>query len=110
MRYRAICLKQPWANLVMEGKKTIETRKWTTKYRGVILICSSQTPKIEPWGCALGTVELDRIEKMEKRHEEEAMCPVYDKAWAWYLKKINKFSKPIPVKGKLGIFEIELEL
>lgn len=35
MIYKAISLKQPWANWVAEGKKMIETRKWTTRYRGL---------------------------------------------------------------------------
>ncbi|MEK7168734.1 MAG: ASCH domain-containing protein [Patescibacteria group bacterium] len=53
MKFKAISLKQPWANLVASGKKTIETRKWSTKYRGDLVICSSQNPKIKPYGKAL---------------------------------------------------------
>lgn len=35
---KAITLHQPWASLVAEGVKTIETRSWSTKYRGPLVI------------------------------------------------------------------------
>jgi hypothetical protein len=33
---KALSVKQPWANMIASGKKTIETRKWPTDYRGVL--------------------------------------------------------------------------
>lgn len=76
MVLKAISLKQPWANLVASGKKTIETRKWSTKYRGDLVICSSQNPKIEPYGKALCIVELYDVKPMEKKHEKGACIKV----------------------------------
>lgn len=35
---KALTLTQPWATLVAMGAKTVETRGWSTKYRGVIAI------------------------------------------------------------------------
>lgn len=35
---KALTLTQPWASLVATGAKRIETRSWTTSYRGVIAI------------------------------------------------------------------------
>lgn len=35
---KAITLHQPWASLVALGVKTIETRSWSTKYRGPLAI------------------------------------------------------------------------
>lgn len=104
---KAISLKQPWANLVAEGKKTIETRKWKTSYRGELIICSSKKPNIYPAGYAIAKVELYDIKPMTKKDEENACIKVYPKAQAWYLKSIKKI-KPIPVKGSLGIFDLEL--
>lgn len=37
---RALSWKQPYADLMFYGK--IETRKWYTRYRGLVLICSSK--------------------------------------------------------------------
>ena len=107
---KAISLKQPWANLVASGKKTIETRKWTTPYRGDLVICSSQKPQIAPAGFALCIAELYHIEPMKKEHEKKACIKVYPGAYSWFLKNIRPIRPPIPVKGKLGIFNLALGL
>lgn len=44
--YRAISLHQPWASLVALGIKKYETRSWSTKYRGKLLICSTQAHSV----------------------------------------------------------------
>jgi hypothetical protein len=36
--WKVLTLTQPWASLVAVGAKTIETRSWTTRYRGRLLI------------------------------------------------------------------------
>lgn len=40
---KAITLHQPWATLVSLGVKTIETRSWTTRYRGPLAIHAAKT-------------------------------------------------------------------
>jgi len=106
--HKAISLKQPWANLVASGEKTVETRKWKTDYRGDLVICSSQKPKIYPAGYALCIVELYHIEPMKKEHERKACIKVYQGAYAWFLRNIRPIKPIIPVKGQLGIFQISL--
>jgi len=39
--HRALSLKQPWADLVVDGIKPIENRLWSSKYRGGLLIHAS---------------------------------------------------------------------
>jgi activating signal cointegrator 1 len=39
---KAISLLQPWAQLVVMGAKRIETRSWSTAYRGPLLIHASR--------------------------------------------------------------------
>ncbi len=41
---KVLSLKQPFAELILSGKKTIELRKWNTKFRGEFLIHSSKIP------------------------------------------------------------------
>lgn len=43
---KALSVKQPWAELIASGVKTIETRTWYTSYRGPLLICSSKRPVV----------------------------------------------------------------
>ncbi len=106
--HKAISLKQPWANLIAEGKKTIETRKWNTYYRGDLVICSSKKPDIYPAGCAICVVELYDTKPMLKKDEKEACCKVYPKAHSWFLRNIRRINPPFPVKGQLSIFDLKL--
>ena len=106
--WKAISLKQPWANLICQGKKTIETRKWKTNNRGKIIVCSSKKPAIAPAGFALCEAELFHIEPMKKQHEKKACIKLYPSAYSWFLKNIKPFKKPIPVKGKLGVFTLRV--
>jgi len=39
---KALSLRQPWAYLVANGIKSIENRKWKTKFRGLALIHASK--------------------------------------------------------------------
>lgn len=106
---KAISLKQPWASLVADGKKTIETRTWATKYRGEILIVSSQNPSNQgPVGVALATAEIIDCRPMTSADEKAACCAVYPRAHAWILTNIRKI-KPFPVKGQLSIYQIDVK-
>ncbi len=55
---KALTIRQPWASLIAAGVKTIETRSWSTRYRGLLLIHAG---KHEP-----------------RRHVEEVEGWVYD--------------------------------
>ena len=104
---KALSVKQPWANLIASGKKTIETRVWATDYRGEILIVSSRTPKIEPAGCAVCVTELVDCRPMTKADERAACCEIYPKAHAWVLGNVRPI-KPFQVKGQLGVYEVDV--
>ena len=107
-KYKAISLKQPWANLVCEGRKTIETKKWKTDYRGDLVICSSKKPDIYPAGYALCIVELYGIKPMKKEHEKKACTKIYKGAYSWFLRNIRLINPPIPVSGSVGIFDLKI--
>jgi hypothetical protein len=40
---KCLSLKQPYTDLLVSGKKTIETRTWNTKFRGQFLVHASKT-------------------------------------------------------------------
>lgn len=105
---KALSLKQPWANLIASGKKTIETRKWKTNYRGDLIICSSKNPNIYPAGYAICVVELYDCQPMAKKDEKDACVEVYPKAWSWFLRNIRLIDPIFPVKGALSFFEIDI--
>jgi len=105
---KALSIKQPWANMIASGEKTIETRTWSTEYRGPLLIVSSKNPPIQPAGHALAVAKLIDCRPMTKEDEEEACCELYSNACSWVLTNIKKI-KPFPVKGQLGIFEVDYD-
>src|SRR6516164_1264126 len=47
----ALSLKQPWATLLVHGRKTIEVRRWATRRRGLLLIHAARLPdpRREAW-------------------------------------------------------------
>ena len=45
---RALSLYQPWASLIVYGHKRIETRSWSTTYRGTLLIHASKATRWMP--------------------------------------------------------------
>ena len=47
MQY-ALSLKQPWAALLVYGRKTVEVRRWATKRRGPVLIHAARVPDPRP--------------------------------------------------------------
>ncbi len=104
---KAISLKQPWANLVASGQKTIETRTWSTTYRGPLLIVSSKSPPIAPAGFALAVAELIDCRPMNKADEAEARCKFYEGAFALVLAHIGAIA-PIPVRGAHRIFDVDI--
>ena len=58
---KCITLKQPYAELLASGKKTIETRGWSTKFRGSFIIHVSKTVDAE--ACKYYGIDMDRITK-----------------------------------------------
>lgn len=110
MKYVALSVKQPWANLIASGRKTLEIRSWSTSYRGPLLVCSSRVPKIEPYGQAVCLVDL--VDIIDFRPEDLAKSCLNE--WipgklAWVLKD----ARPVigfPVKGRLHTYLVEADL
>jgi hypothetical protein len=105
---RCISLKQPWANMIADGEKTIETRTWWTKYRGPIAIASSKMPNIHPAGCVVAIAVLVDCRPMIFEDEDVACCKVYPDAYSWVLTDVEKI-EPRRVKGSQGIYTIDLD-
>jgi hypothetical protein len=108
MIMRALSVKSPWAELIASGAKTIETRRWTTKYRGPVLIVCSLSPKTEMSGLAVCTARIVDCKPMTKNDELDACCEVYPDANSWFLEDIVEIAKPFPVKGQLGLFNVDV--
>lgn len=104
---KALSIKQPWANLIASGEKTIETRKWQTDYRGPLLLCSARDPDIPPTGCAMAIATLVDCRPMSVLDEPAAQCRKYDGAYAWVLEDVRPI-QPFPVRGERRLFEVKV--
>lgn len=122
MAVKALSVRQPWAHFIGVGAKTIETRVWSTSYRGPLLICAAARwdevarEHMDIPGLALGrataVVELIDCRPMTKADEELAMCKLYPRAQAWVLKHVRSLApwEDFPVKGRLGLFDVRCNL
>jgi len=104
---KAISLHQPWATMIAGGVKTIETRRWRTRHRGPLVICSSKLPAVTGHLCgyALCVVDVVGCRPMTVDDENAACCGLYDGAWAWELVNLRVL-RPFAVRGRQGFFEI----
>jgi hypothetical protein len=120
---KTLSLKQPFAELILQGRKTIELRKWNTQFRGEFLVHSSKIPNLEamkkfgfndlPCGFILGKVELVDVKHYpnELEHSKDKDKHLADFTWGSYgfiLNNPKRFDNPIPTKGNLGFWEFEL--
>lgn len=124
----ALSLWQPFASLVVDGVKPIETRLSATAFRGRFVICATKKlapkrfysdvlrrlaeagedpeaygPKNVQRGVILGIVELVECRPMTEADEPKAwvsrLTDEGDLRWAWVLSPNVVRLKPAPVKG-----------
>lgn len=126
---KVISIIEPWASLIKEGIKEIETRSWKTNYRGKIYIhaslkkVSKKDERINnlvslledkdfKYGHIIAEAELvdciymdEQFLKEIKENKKEYICGEYSLGrYAWKLSNIKVLDKPIPAKGNLGIW------
>jgi hypothetical protein len=117
---KALSLRQPWAELILQGRKTIETRKWNTKFRGEFLIHAAQAydkkPLREfgfthlPTGCVVGKAELVDVKAYDAQtwiddvEKHLVRAPLGKKRYGFVLRNVQRV-EPKPLKGKLNFFE-----
>lgn len=132
---KVLSLTEPFATLILNGKKCIETRSWKTSYRGELYIHASMTKiskhdknnrelmeliKDKPLNygfiiCKCKLVDCiymtnDYIENIKQNHHQEYICGEYKEGrYAWILEDIVPLKAPIQEKGQLGIWNYPKE-
>ena len=127
---KVLSLTEPYATLIKNGIKTIETRSWKTSYRGKLYIHASSTriPKTYKENHDLmSLVDLDNlnygniicscdlvdcvemtdefINDIKKNRKNEYITGIYSNGrYAWIFKNIEILDNPIKTKGHLGIW------
>ncbi|MYN65762.1 MAG: ASCH domain-containing protein [Acidobacteria bacterium] len=105
---KALSVKQPWAELIARGEKTIEIRDKGTKYRGPLLIVSCKEPNVWAIGCAIAMVDLVDCRLMVKADEGAALGEHQQGAKAWVLENPRRVEH-VPVTGRLGVYDVDLD-
>lgn len=118
---KVLSLKQPFAELILQGKKKIEVRKWNTKFRGKFFIHSSKNPDKKAMrkfgfkdllcGFIVGEAELIDVrnykDDKEFKNDNHLHLATRDFGNFGFILKSIKRLKPIPVKGNLGFWNLE---
>jgi predicted transcriptional regulator len=119
---KALSLKQPFAELIVEGKKKIELRKWNTNFRGEFFVHASKNPDKEsmkrfgfttlPLGFLVGKANLTdvKVYKNEEEHNKDKSLHLASDNWGNYGFVLENPIRiePIPFKGQLNFFETNL--
>ena len=124
---KCLSISQPFADLIVKGKKTVELRSWNTNFRGEFLIHAPRKIRTEdckrlkiktklPTGVIIGKAEIydvkkyssvDEVKKDAKKHF--ASKNFYNRKYGFCLKNAKELRVPIPYKGKLGFFDVSLK-
>ena len=107
MEMIALSIKQPWANLIADGKKRIEVRSWRTRPQRDIVLCSSRIPRIDPAGFAICLCDIIDCQPMEPGDQRFALVPWRPGAFAWTLNNIRRIPL-FPIIGRLSFFSIDI--
>ena len=99
---KALTVRQPWASLIAQGKKTVELRTWATKYRGPLLITvSAKKHGDHPTGCTLCLVNLVDCRPATRSDARAACCNPAQDEYAWLLADATPLQQ-LPIKGRLS--------
>ncbi len=123
---KCLSVSQPFADLIISGKKTIELRKWNTSFRGEFLIHAPLKIRIEDCkrlkmnkkfvtGAIVGKAEIYDVKKYSsiKKVKMDQKCHFasknfHDRTFGFRLKNAKPLRIPIPWKGQLGFFDVNL--
>lgn len=121
----ALSIRQPWVELIFQGRKRIEVRTWSDSYRGLVwLHAGLQTDVVAAehlgmtglfTGGFVGIVSLvdiipldaDRWEQWREVHCVPGPAPFG--AFAWMLADPVRLQKPVVGRGQLKLFRIDPE-
>ena len=127
---KVLSLTEPYATLIKDGLKTIETRSWKTSYRGKLYIhaISTKIPKAYKenqelmslvniddlnYGniiCSCDLVDCiemtdEFINDIKNNKKNDYVTGIYSNGrYAWILKNIEILDNPIRARGHLGIW------
>jgi len=126
---KALSLWQPWASAMALGLKSIETRHWSTSYRGPMAIHAAKrwTRDEREWGAEMAdlhgapilanpplgaiiavgvliSIEATDILRGNISETEEMFGNYGPKRFGWIFKDLVALPEPIPMRGMQGLW------
>lgn len=129
---KALPVSQPWAELIVSGKKTIEIRTKNTNYRGwfYVYACRKDTKEWVvkelgfgdlPTGVIIGKAFLSKVKKYKSDKEYDKDLKFHlassriieaegwtDKPKYGYIVSKAERMTPVPFRGMPGFFEVKI--
>jgi hypothetical protein len=119
---KALTIRQPWAELILRGRKPYELRSWRTNHRGPLVIHAAMrvdsedtkrlglNPEKLITGSFVGVAVLSDVRRYTSEDArllrgKRAGGRWYPHLFSWVLKKPRRIS-PIKAKGQLGLFNV----
>ena len=129
---KVLSVRQPWAYLIVAGYKPVENRRWSTTYRGPLLIHASKgvdpddfmpkqrayiesagivIPEDLPRGAIVGSATLTNVYSDGRDEELQDLMflrgqdgnPWFEGPYGFEMEYAMQFHQPIPYRGSLGI-------
>lgn len=114
---KAISIKQPYAQWIMDGHKTLEVRSWPTTYRGDLLIhvakydAMKKQPTRWPRAAIVGIAELIDCRPMVPEDARAACVPKFlPDRYVFELQNVRTLIEPIPMRGTTYLFNVADEV
>jgi hypothetical protein len=116
----AVSVRQPWANLLIDGRKSIEIRTWAPDYRGRLWLHAGikTDPELERRfgledaykGGFIGSIQLEAVVALTDARWQQWLARhlsterYQDGMLAWLMESPRRFKAPVPARGQLGLF------
>ena len=110
---RAITVRQPWAHLIVTGRKSVEHRSWRTHHRGPLLIHAAKqergrgSAELAPGSVSNAVVGV--VELADCVRDDLPGADPDEGRYYWVLINPRVFVSPLPAHGKVGLFQVSVE-
>ena len=121
---KGITIRQPWVELILQGRKPYEIRSWGTSYRGPLMLHAAKALDKSALvalgidasslfrGGFVGRAELKdcrpftRADAKVLRRDGAFVGKWSAGRFAWELANVSRLPTPVPFRGALGLFSI----
>jgi activating signal cointegrator 1 len=118
-----LSIRQPWVELILQGRKTIEVRTWSTSHRGELWLHAGQ--RVDNQACAkhhisgtglvlgaiVGAVDVEDCFRFDAqtwhslRKAHLNIVPFDERYYGWQLRNPRRIS-PVSYRGTLGLMNV----